>query len=63
MAKDLSRYCPKDNTQMAKKHVESCSRSLAMRETAMHVSMRQHFIASRRTKIKTADSDKQDVDT
>ena len=54
----MSRYFPKEDIQMANKHMERCSASLVIRKTPMKTTMRHHFILSRMTEIKTADNKK-----
>ena len=58
MGKDLSRYFPKEDTQMAKKHMKRCSTSLIIREIQITTTVRYHHTSFRTAIIKKSTNSK-----
>ena len=53
-ADDLNRLFPKDDVQIARKHMKICSISLINREIEIKHTMKYHFISVRMTIVKVS---------
>ena len=57
-AKQMKRHFTEEKIQMANKHMNRCSTSLAIREMQIKTTMRYHYISIKMTKIKNIDNTK-----
>ena len=55
---DLNKDFSTENTQMANKHIERCSTSLAIRKIQIETTTRHHFTPTRMAIIKTMENNR-----
>jgi hypothetical protein len=58
MANELNRTFPKEEVQMAKKHMKKCSTSLAIKEMQIKTTLRFYITAVRMATIKNTNKNK-----
>ena len=58
LAKNLNRHFPTEDTQMANRHIKTCSMSLIIRKMQIKATMRYHFIPVRMAIINKSTNDK-----
>ena len=57
-SKELNRHFPKEDIQIANKHLQRCSTSLIIREMQVKTTMRYHFMPDRMAAIKKSTNSK-----